>query len=284
MQKEKLLYLKEVAAKVRLLSVEAIFNAKSGHPGGSLSVTDILTYLYFDKMNVSADKKNDPNRDRFVLSKGHACPALYSALAIKGYFDEKSLVTLRKKDSFLQGHPDMHRIPGIDMSTGSLGQGISAACGIAASAKTFGKDYKVYTVLGDGEIQEGQVWEAAMFAAHYKLDKLTAFVDYNGLQIDGDVHQVMNVAPVDEKFKAFGWHTQVIDGHDFEAIEKAVSEAEKTDKPSVIICKTVKGKGVSFMENDAGWHGKAPNAEQYEVALAELKKAYEDAKEARING
>lgn len=284
MQKEKLLYLKEVAAKVRLLSVEAIFNAKSGHPGGSLSVTDILTYLYFDKMNVSADKKDDPNRDRFVLSKGHACPALYSALAIKGYFDEKSLVTLRKKDSFLQGHPDMHRIPGIDMSTGSLGQGISAACGIAASAKTFGKDYRVYTVLGDGEIQEGQVWEAAMFAAHYKLDKLTAFVDYNGLQIDGDVHQVMNVAPVDEKFKAFGWHTQVIDGHDFEAIEKAVSEAEKTDKPSVIICKTVKGKGVSFMENDAGWHGKAPNAEQYEVALAELKKAYEDAKEARING
>lgn len=284
MQKEKLLYLKEVAAKVRLLSVEAIFNAKSGHPGGSLSVTDILTYLYFDKMNVSADKKDDPNRDRFVLSKGHACPALYSALAIKGYFDEKSLVTLRKKDSFLQGHPDMHRIPGIDMSTGSLGQGISAACGITASAKTFGKDYRVYTVLGDGEIQEGQVWEAAMFAAHYKLDKLTAFVDYNGLQIDGDVHQVMNVAPVDEKFKAFGWHTQVIDGHDFEAIEKAVSEAEKTDKPSVIICKTVKGKGVSFMENDAGWHGKAPNAEQYEVALAELKKAYEDAKEARING
>lgn len=284
MQKEKLLYLKEVAAKVRLLSVEAIFNAKSGHPGGSLSVTDILTYLYFDKMNVSADKKDDPNRDRFVLSKGHACPALYSALAIKGYFDEKSLVTLRKKDSFLQGHPDMHRIPGIDMSTGSLGQGISAACGIAASAKTFGKDYRVYTVLGDGEIQEGQVWEAAMFAAHYKLDKLTAFVDYNGLQIDGDVHQIMNVAPVDEKFKAFGWHTQVIDGHDFEAIEKAVSEAEKTDKPSVIICKTVKGKGVSFMENDAGWHGKAPNAEQYEVALAELKKAYEDAKEARING
>ena len=284
MQKEKLLYLKEVAAKVRLLSVEAIFNAKSGHPGGSLSVTDILTYLYFDKMNVSADNKDDPNRDRFVLSKGHACPALYSALAIKGYFDEKSLVTLRKKDSFLQGHPDMHRIPGIDMSTGSLGQGISAACGIAASAKTFGKDYRVYTVLGDGEIQEGQVWEAAMFAAHYKLDKLTAFVDYNGLQIDGDVHQVMNVAPVDEKFKAFGWHTQVIDGHDFEAIEKAVSEAEKTDKPSVIICKTVKGKGVSFMENDAGWHGKAPNAEQYEVALAELKKAYEDAKEARING
>ena len=284
MQKEKLLYLKEVAAKVRLLSVEAIFNAKSGHPGGSLSVTDILTYLYFDKMNVSADKKDDPNRDRFVLSKGHACPALYSALAIKGYFDEKSLVTLRKKDSFLQGHPDMHRIPGIDMSTGSLGQGVSAACGIAASAKIFGKDYRVYTVLGDGEIQEGQVWEAAMFAAHYKLDKLTAFVDYNGLQIDGDVHQVMNVAPVDEKFKAFGWHTQVIDGHDFEAIEKAVSEAEKTDKPSVIICKTVKGKGVSFMENDAGWHGKAPNAEQYEVALAELKKAYEDAKEARING
>lgn len=284
MQKEKLLYLKEVAAKVRLLSVEAIFNAKSGHPGGSLSVTDILTYLYFDKMNVSADKKDSPDRDRFVLSKGHACPALYSALAIKGYFDEKSLVTLRKKDSFLQGHPDMHRIPGIDMSTGSLGQGVSAACGIAASAKIFGKDYRVYTVLGDGEIQEGQVWEAAMFAAHYKLDKLTAFVDYNGLQIDGDVHQVMNVAPIDEKFKAFGWHTQVIDGHDFEAIEKAVSEAEKTDKPSVIICKTVKGKGVSFMENDAGWHGKAPNAEQYEVALAELKKAYEDAKEARING
>lgn len=284
MQKEKLLYLKEVAAKVRLLSVEAIFNAKSGHPGGSLSVTDIVTYLYFDKMNVSADKKNDPERDRFVLSKGHACPALYSALAIKGYFDEKALVTLRKKDSFLQGHPDMHRIPGIDMSTGSLGQGISAACGIAASAKIFGKDYRVYTVLGDGELQEGQVWEAAMFAAHYKLDKLTAFVDYNGLQIDGDVHKVMNVAPIEEKFSAFGWHTQVIDGHDFEAIEAAVSEAEKTDKPSVIICNTVKGKGVSFMENDAGWHGKAPNAEQFEVAMAELKKAYDDAKEARING
>ena len=277
-------FLAERAAKMRYLLVKALHGAGSGHPGGSLSCADIMTYLYFDKMNVSPEKAKDPDRDRFVLSKGHACPALYAALAMRGFFPEEELWGLRTSSSMLQGHPDMVRIPGVDMSTGSLGQGISAACGIALAGKADGKDYRVYTILGDGEIQEGQVWEAAMFAAHYKLDKLTAFVDYNGLQIDGDVHQVMSPAPIDAKFAAFGWHVQIIDGHDFEAIDSAVKAAEAvTDKPSVIICNTVKGKGVSFMENDAGWHGKAPNKEQYAVAEAELIAAYEKAaKEADV--
>lgn len=271
-------FLAERAAKLRYLLVKALHGAGSGHPGGSLSSADIITYLYFDKMNVSPDKAKDPNRDRFVLSKGHACPALYAALAMRGFFPEEELWGLRTSGSMLQGHPDMVRIPGVDMSTGSLGQGISAACGIALAGKADGKNYRVYTILGDGEIQEGQVWEAAMFAAHYKLGALTAFVDYNGLQIDGDVHKVMNPAPIDAKFAAFGWHVQVIDGHDFDAIDSAVKAAEAVaDKPSVIICRTVKGKGVSFMENNASWHGKAPNDEQYAVAEAELAAAYETA-------
>lgn len=278
-------YLAERAAKLRYLLVKALHGAGSGHPGGSLSCADVMTYLYFDKMNVSPDKAKDPDRDRFVLSKGHACPALYSALAMRGYFPEEELWGLRKSSSVLQGHPDMVRIAGVDMTTGSLGQGVSAACGIALAGKADGRAYKVYTILGDGEIQEGQVWEAAMFAAHYKLDNLVAFVDYNGLQIDGDVHQVMNPTPIDKKFEAFGWHVQVIDGHDFVAIDTAVKNAEAVEgKPSVIVCKTVKGKGVSFMENNAGWHGKAPNDEQYAVAEAELRAAYEKAvKEASAN-
>ncbi|MBQ3081583.1 MAG: transketolase [Clostridia bacterium] len=272
--------LAERAAKMRCLIVKALHGAGSGHPGGSLSCTDIVTYLYFDKMNVSPETAKNPDRDRFVMSKGHAAPALYAALAMRGFFEEEHLWSLRKVDGMLQGHPDRH-INGVDMSTGSLGQGISAACGIALAGKADGKDYRVYTILGDGEIQEGQVWEAAMFAAHYKLDKLTAFVDYNGLQIDGDVHKVMNPSPIEDKFAAFGWHVQTIDGHSFEEIDKAVTAAEAvTDKPSVIVCRTVKGKGVSFMENNASWHGKAPNAEQYAVAEAELEAAYQKAKEA----
>ncbi len=275
------LYLAERAAKVRCLLVKALNKAGSGHPGGSLSCADIVTYLYFDKMNVSPETASSPDRDRFVMSKGHACPALYAALALRGFFDEEQLWSLRTSGGLLQGHPDMRRVKGVDMSTGSLGQGISAACGIAIAGKADGKSYRTYAILGDGEIQEGQVWEAAMFAAHYKLDKLTAFVDYNGLQIDGDVHKVMNVSPIDEKFCAFGWHVQVINGHDFEEIDRAVTAAEAvTDKPSAIICRTVKGKGVSFMENNASWHGKAPNDEQYKIAEAELEAAYKKAKEA----
>jgi len=273
--------LAERAAKMRYLIVKALHGAGSGHPGGSLSCADIVTYLYFDKMNVSPETAKDANRDRFVMSKGHACPALYAALAMRGFFEEEHLWSLRTVDGLLQGHPDMHRVTGVDMSTGSLGQGISAACGIALAGKVDKKDYRVYAILGDGELQEGQVWEAAMFASHYKLDKLTAFVDYNGLQIDGDVHKVMNPTPIDEKFAAFGWHVQVIDGHSFEEIDRAVTAAEQvTDKPSVIVCRTVKGKGVSFMENNAGWHGKAPNAEQYAIAEKELAEAYQKAKEA----
>ncbi len=278
MENQKLLV--ERAAKLRCLLVDAIFCAGSGHPGGSLSSADIITYLYFSKMSVSPETAKCPDRDRFVLSKGHACPAMYAALAMRGFFPEAELKQLRKINSILQGHPDMINIPGVDMSTGSLGQGFSAACGIALMGKKKQKDFRVYTVLGDGEIQEGQVWEAAMFAAHYKLNNITAFVDYNGLQIDGDVHEVMSPAPIDEKFAAFGWHTQVIDGHDFAAIDAAVTAAEQSGKPAVIICKTVKGKGVSFMENNAGWHGKAPNAEQYDIARAELEAAYTKAKEA----
>lgn len=278
---ENQLYLAERAAKMRSLLVKALHKAGSGHPGGSLSCADVVTYLYFSKMNVSPETAKDPNRDRFVMSKGHACPALYSALAMRGFFSEDELWSLRTSEGLLQGHPDMHRVSGIDMSTGSLGQGISAACGIAVAGKADGRDYRTYTILGDGELQEGQVWEAAMFAAHYKLDKLTAFVDYNGLQIDGNVHEVMSPAPIDEKFRAFGWHVQVIDGHSFEEIDKAVTAAEAvTDKPSAIICRTVKGKGVSFMENNASWHGKAPNKEQYAIAEAELEAAYQKAKEA----
>lgn len=279
MDTKKLHFLEGKAAEIRRLIIEGVYNAGSGHPGGSLSCADIITYLYFDKMNVSAEKAKDPSRDRFVLSKGHCCPALYAALALKGYFPVEDIKTLRKLDSYLQGHPDMNKINGIDMSTGSLGQGFSAACGMAKVGKIMGKDYHVYTILGDGESEEGQVWEAAMFAGHYHLDNLTAFIDFNRLQIDGDVREIMNPTPLDEKFRAFGWTTVVIDGHDFEQIEKAVSSGEE-GKPLMIICNTIKGKGVSYMENAVGWHGKAPKTNEYEIAVKELDEKLASLREA----
>ena len=246
-------------------------SAKSGHPGGSLSAADVLTYLYFCEMNVDPQHPDKADRDRLVLSKGHVAPALYAVLAHKGYFPVEELKTLRKIGSRLQGHPDMKKIPGVDMSSGSLGQGISAACGMAKAAKLQNADWRVYAVLGDGEIQEGQVWEAAMFASHYHLDNLCVLVDNNGLQIDGNVADVMSPYPIDEKFKAFGFHVINIDGHDFDQIEAAYQEARIVKgQPTAIIAKTVKGKGVSFMENQASWHGTAPNDEQYEVAMKEL--------------
>lgn len=263
--------LQKIACKVRLGIIEGVHAAKSGHPGGSLSSADILTYLYFKQMNIDPKNPKAENRDRLVLSKGHAAPALYSVLAQRGYFDEKELLNLRQIGSILQGHPDMKHIPGVDMSSGSLGQGISAACGMALSAKHFGDSFKVYTILGDGEIEEGQVWEAAMFAGNKGLSNLTAFVDYNNLQIDGTIEEVNSAAPIDTKFEAFGWHTIVIDGHDFDAIEAALNEAATIDKPVAIVAKTVKGKGVSYMENAVNWHGSAPNDEQYEEAMAELR-------------
>ena len=263
--------LRVTAQKIRLGALECVFYANSGHPGGSLSISDLLAYLYFEKMNVFPDDPKNDDRDRFVLSKGHTAPALYTTLALKGFFSTDLLKTFRKEGSILQGHPDMKNVPGVDMSTGSLGQGISAACGMALSGKVSNKTYRVYSIMGDGELEEGQVWEAAMFAAHYKLDNLTAFVDFNGLQIDGNIVDVMNPTPIDEKFKAFGWNVLVIDGHNFDEIDNAVKIADTTKgKPTVIICKTVKGKGVSFMENKAEWHGSAPNKEQYETAVAEI--------------
>jgi len=273
MENQKKVELQKVATKIRLGILEGVFNASSGHPGGSLSIADILSYLYFDKMNIDPKDPKNPDRDRLVLSKGHTAPALYATLANRGYFDTALLKTFRNKASILQGHPDMKNVPGVDMSSGSLGQGISAACGMALSAKLSNKSYKVYTILGDGELEEGQVWEAAMFAAHYKLNNLCAFIDFNGLQIDGDITKVMNPTPIDEKFAAFGWNVTVINGHDYDAIEAAVAQSEKSDKPFAIICKCIKGKGVSYMENEAGWHGKAPNAEQYETAKNELEAA-----------
>lgn len=264
------------ACKVRQHIIEGTFNAKSGHPGGSLSVADVITYLYFKEMNVDPKNPKWEDRDRFVLSKGHAAPALYGALALKGFFSEEEIKNLRKPTSFLQGHPDMKGIPGVDMSTGSLGQGVSCAVGMALAGKTSGKSYRVYSVLGDGEIQEGQVWEAAMFASHKKLDNLTIFIDNNNLQIDGTMDEVNSPYPIPEKFAAFGWHTVEIDGHDFNQIEKAVEEAKCVkEQPTAIIMHTVKGKGVSFMENQVGWHGVAPNAEQYENAMNELKAKYD---------
>ena len=263
------------ACKVRQHIIEGTFNAKSGHPGGSLSAADIITYLYFKEMRVDPKNPKWEDRDRFVLSKGHAAPALYGALAVKGFFPEDEIKNLRKPGSFLQGHPDMKGIPGVDMSTGSLGQGVSCAVGMALAGKVAGKDYRVYAVLGDGEIQEGQVWEAAMFASHKKLDNLTIFIDNNNLQIDGTMDEVNSPYPIPEKFEAFGWHTVEIDGHDFDQIEKAVEEAKSVkDKPTAVIMHTVKGKGVSFMEDQVGWHGVAPNAEQYENAMNELKAQY----------
>ena len=260
------------ACKVRMGIIEGVFNAKSGHPGGSLSVADLLTYLYFHKMHVDPKNPKMAERDRLVLSKGHTAPALYSVLAQRGFFEVDELKTLRKIGSRLQGHPDMKYIPGVDMSTGSLGQGISAACGMALSGKISCDNYKVYAVLGDGEIEEGQVWEAAMFAAHNKLDNLVAIVDNNGLQIDGKITEVCSPMPITDKFEAFGWHVITMNAHDFNDIERAFDEAEKINgQPVAIIQKSVKGKGVSFMENQVGWHGTAPNAEQYEQAMGELK-------------
>ena len=284
MEKSTVLTLKERAARIRMHSVEAVYGAKSGHPGGSLSIADVITYLYFHKMNVDPKNPKMESRDRFVLSKGHCCPALYAALAEKGYFDVSELKKLRQLGAMLQGHPDMKGIPGIDMSTGSLGQGFSTACGMAAVAKRKGYGWKVYTALGDGEIEEGQVWEAAMFANQYKLDNIIAFIDCNGYQIDGAVEDVMNPHPVDEKFKAFGWFVAVIDGHDFEAIDNAVNQALTCGKPAAIICKTVKGKGVSYMENNYTWHGKAPKDDEYAIAQKELYDAWVKAAEDVKNG
>jgi transketolase len=259
------------AYKARRHAIEGIYNAASGHPGGSLSIADILSVLYFEKMNIDPKDPKKADRDRFVLSKGHCAPALYGILAERGYFPVEKCRELRKIDSNMQGHPDMKGIPGVDMSTGSLGQGISAACGMALSAKLDKKDFYVYTILGDGEIEEGQVWEAAMFAAHYKLDNLIAFVDNNGLQIDGNIEDVMNSNPIDEKFRAFNWNVITIDAHDYDQIRSAIDEAKKANgKPTVIIAKSIKGKGVSYMENQASWHGNAPNQELYEQAIKEL--------------
>lgn len=265
--------LEKVALKVRMDIIEGVHAAKSGHPGGSLSCADILTYLYFEYMNINPENPEDPARDRFVLSKGHAAPALYSVLAERGYFSPDELLHLRHIGSMLQGHPDMKNIPGVDMSTGSLGQGISAAVGMALSSKHFGNGFKVFTVLGDGEIEEGQVWEAAMFASNKKLNNLVAFVDYNNLQIDGTIEEVNSAMPIDKKFEAFGWNATHIDGHDFEQIAAALEQSEKSDKPFVIIAHTVKGKGVSYMENAVNWHGAAPNDELYAQAMDELRAA-----------
>ena len=263
----------KIACKVRIGIIEGVHAAKAGHPGGSLSIAEILTYLYFKEMNIDPENPKDPKRDRFVLSKGHAAPALYATLAERGYFSPDELLTLRQIGSRLQGHPDMKNIPGVDMSTGSLGQGISTAVGMALSSKHFGDNYNVYTILGDGEIEEGQVWEAAMFAANKKLSNLTAFIDLNNLQIDGTIDEVNSAKPVDKKFEAFGWHVITIDGHDYDAIEAALAEAKTVDKPVAIIANTTKGKGVSYMENAVNWHGAAPNDELYAVAMEELTAA-----------
>ena len=260
------------ACKVRMGVIESTHGAKAGHPGGSLSAADVFTYLYFQELNIDPKNPKWEERDRFVLSKGHTAPGLYAALALRGFFPVDDLPTLRHIDSYLQGHPNMNTVPGVDMSTGSLGQGISAAAGMALAAKHAGKGCRVYALLGDGEIQEGQVWEAFMLAHHYKLDNLCAVIDNNGLQIDGPVDQVMSPYPIPEKLKAFGWNVVEIDGHDFDQIAAAFAQARETKGvPTAIVMKTAKGKGVSFMENQAGWHGKAPNDEEYEKAMTELK-------------
>ena len=271
MNGEKVKELKLHAANVRKMAIEAVYSANSGHPGGSLSAADIITYLYMEEMNIDPKNPKNPDRDRLVLSKGHCSPALYAALAERGFIPKEDIKTFRHTDSYLQGHPDMKGVKGVDMSTGSLGQGISAACGMAECAKLDNKDYRVYVVMGDGESEEGQVWEAAMFAAHYKLDNLTVFLDFNGLQIDGDVRDVMNPTPLDKKFEAFNWNVLHIDAHNFKEIEAAVNDAKATKgKPTLILAKSIKGKGVSFMENKAEWHGAAPKKEQYEQAIEEL--------------
>ena len=271
------LALKKTANEVRKGIVTAVHSAKSGHPGGSLSAADILTYLYFEEMNVDPKNPKMESRDRFVLSKGHTAPGLYSALAHRGFFPVKDLTTLRKLGSYLQGHPCLQHVPGVDMSSGSLGQGISAAVGMALSAKMDGKDFRVYTLLGDGELEEGQVWEASMFAGHRKLDNLVVIVDNNGLQIDGPVAEVCSPYPIDKKFEAFNFHVINVDAHDFDAIRAAFKEARETKgMPTAIIAHSLKGKGVSFMEGSVDWHGKAPGDEQYAVAMADLEKIGEE--------
>ena len=268
------LELQKIACRIRMGIIEGTFCAKSGHPGGSLSIADDLAYLYWKELRIDPKNPACPDRDRMVLSKGHCAPGLYAALALRGYFPLEELKSLRHIGALLQGHPDMKHIPGVDMSSGSLGQGVSAACGMALAGKIDGKDYRVYTILGDGEIEEGQVWEAAMFAAHYQLDNLCAIVDNNGLQIDGPVDQVMSPYPITDKFAAFGWNVLTVDAHDFDQLEAAFNAARTVKgKPTVIVQKSVKGKGVSFMENQVSWHGAAPNAEQYETAMTELKAA-----------
>ena len=270
------LELMKTANEIRKGAVAAVHSAKSGHPGGSLSAADIYTYLFFEEMNIDPENPKKTDRDRFVLSKGHTAPGYYATLANRGFFPVEDLTTLRKVGSYLQGHPDMKHIPGVDMSSGSLGQGISAAVGMAISAKLSGEDYRVYTLLGDGEIQEGQVWEAAMLAAHRKLDNLVVIVDNNNLQIDGAIDEVNSPYPIDKKFEAFNFHVINIDGHDFDAIDAAFKKAKETKgQPTAIIAKTIKGKGVSFMENQASWHGTAPNDEQYAIAMADLEKVGE---------
>ena len=270
------LQLKKIANEVRKNIVTGLHSAKSGHPGGSLSAADMVTFLYYEEMNVDAKNPKNPNRDRFVLSKGHAAPVLYGVLAEKGFIPKEDIVTLRKPDSYLQGHPDMKHTPGVDMSSGSLGQGVSTAVGMALAGKMDHKDYRVYTLLDDGEIEEGQVWEAAMFAGHRKLDNLVVIVDNNNLQIDGTVEEVCSPYPIDKKFEAFNFHVIVINGHDFDEIRNALNEAKNTKgQPTAIIMNTVKGKGVSFMENQVNWHGAAPNDEQFAVAMEELEKAGE---------
>jgi len=272
------------AYKIRKHAIDAVYSASSGHPGGSLSIADILSVLYFDEMNIDPKNPKNPDRDRFVLSKGHCAPALYGALAERGFIPVEDIKTFRRSDSYLQGHPDMKGTPGVEMSTGSLGQGVCAANGMALAAKLDNKDYRVYSVLGDGELEEGQVWEAAMFAAHYKLDNVCAFIDFNGLQIDGDITKVMNPTPIDKKFEAFGWNVITIDAHNYDEIKAALKSAKETKgKPTAIIAKSVKGKGVSYMENNAAWHGAAPKEDEYNQAIKEL-----DAKiaelEAKVNG
>lgn len=272
--------LQEISIRIRMAVIEGTYHAKSGHPGGSLSIADTLAYLYFHEMKVDAEFAGDPDRDRFVLSKGHCAPALYGALALKGFFPESEIQSLRHIGAMLQGHPCMNATPGVDMSTGSLGQGFSAAVGMALAAKMDKKAYRTYAILGDGEIEEGQVWEAAMFAAHKRLDNLCIVIDNNNLQIDGNLDEVNSPHPIPEKFAAFGWNVIVIDAHDFEQIEAAFASARaNTGKPTAIIQKSIKGKGVSYMENQVNWHGSAPNAAQYEQAMRELQEALRAVKE-----
>ena len=279
MEQSKKLELARIANNIRVNIIEGVYSAGCGHPGGSLSIADIMAYLYFEELRIDPKNPKAEGRDRFVLSKGHTAPALYATLAERGFIPKEDVKTLRKTTSYLQGHPDMKGTPGVDMTTGSLGLGFSAACGMALSGKVSSADYRVYAMLGDGESEEGQVWEAAMFAAHYKLDNLVAVLDWNGLQIDGPIVEVMNPTPHDEKFRAFGWHVISIDAHDLDAIEAAFAEAKTVKgKPTVIIAKSTKGKGVSYMENACEWHGQAPKEDLYKVAIADLEKIAESLK------